>query len=198
MSTLARMNILIVTAHPSSLGRTHLIAKTYAEAKKNKGHDVKLVDLYSKDYQVPLMAFEKIKDMPLSPVQKKFHEQITWANEIVVVHPIWWGLPPAIMKNWVDLTIWPGIAYKYTPEGKVNKLLKGKTAKIFATSGNSSWWHYLLILPLTSFWKLCVFGFCGADVVDVKVCGNLDKWRANPEKCDTHIKNFLKKIRNSA
>lgn len=192
------MNILIVTAHPSSLGHTHRIANTYKQEKEKKGHSVVLVDLYAQENALPFMKFEKIKDMPISRVQKKFHEQLTWADEIVVIHPIWWGLPPAIMKNWIDHTIWPGVGYKYMPNGKVAKLLNGKTAKIFATSGNSGWWHYLLILPLTSFWKLCVFGFCGAEVVDVKVCGNLDKWRNNQEKCDACFEKFLLSVKNSA
>lgn len=192
------MNILIVTAHPSSKGRTHLIAETYAQAKRSRGHTVTVVDLYDKANMPPYMAFEKIKDRPLEKVQKKFQDQLLAADEIVVVHPIWWGMPPAIMKNWVEQTFWPGVAYKYLPNGKVQKLLTGKTAKIFATSGGSSWYYHLYILPLLSFWKLCVFGFCGADVIDLQVCGNLDKWRNDEEKCAKCIKAFLKKVKASA
>lgn len=103
--------------------------------------------------------------------------QIIWAHEIVVVHPIWWGTPPSVMKSWAELTFWPGIAYKYTPEGTVNKLLMGKSAKVFATSGGPSWYYYTPFLPLKSFWGICTFGFCGADVVDMKICGNLDKYK---------------------
>jgi NAD(P)H dehydrogenase (quinone) len=188
------MNILIVTAHPSSKGDTHTIAKTYAEAKKQKGHDVKIVDLYAKENKVELFSFENIREFTPSLVQKKFHEQILWAHEIVVVHPIWWGIPPSIMKNWVELTFWPGIAYKYTPTGTVDKLLHGKTAKIFATCGGPSWYYHLYFLPLLSFWKTCVFSFSGVDVIDLKVCGNLDKWKG--EKRENHLQKFLQQIRN--
>ena len=139
------MNILIVTAHPSSKGHTHTIATTYAEAKRKKGHIVKIVDLYAKDSYLEYYAFENIRERPLEKVQKIFQEQLLWAHEIVMVHPIWWGMPPAIMKNWVEQTFWPGVAYKYMPGGKVNKLLKGKTAKVFATSGGSSWYYHLYV-----------------------------------------------------
>jgi putative NADPH-quinone reductase len=189
------MNILIVTAHPSSKGDTHTIANTYRDAKVAKGHDVKIVDLYSDEYKVDLFRFENIREFQIPPVQKKFHEQIQWAHELVLVHPIWWGVPPSIMKNWAELTFWPGVAYKYTPDGKVNRLLLGKTAKIFATSDGPSWYYHFLLLPLKSFWELCLLGFCGIDVIDLKVCGNMDKWKG--EKREKHFQNFLKKIKNS-
>lgn len=189
------MNILIVTAHPSSKGDTHTIANTYAEAKKNQGHTVQIVDLYAKEYQVPLLAFENIREFTPSSVQKKFQEQAVWAHEIVVVHPIWWGTPPAIMKNWVELTFWPHVAYKYTPEGKIDKLFEGKSAKVFATAGGASWYYYFQILPLKSFWSTCVFGFCGVDVVDMKICGNLDRWK--DEKRTKHLEKFIKSIKKS-
>jgi putative NADPH-quinone reductase len=190
------MNILIVTAHPSSKGDTHSIANTYADTKRDQGHVVEIVNLYAKEYRVDLFEFENIREFQKSKVQQKFHEQIQWAHEIVVVHPVWWSAPPAVMKNWVDLTFWPGVTYKYTPEGKVLKLLDGKSAKVFATSGGPSWWfHFPFVLPLRTFWETCVFGFSGVDLVDIKVCGNLDKWK--DEKRAKHLENFLKKIKKS-
>ncbi|MEN9552222.1 MAG: hypothetical protein RI935_599 [Candidatus Parcubacteria bacterium] len=191
------MNILIVTAHPSSLGDTHLIANTYADIKKDMGHTVDIVNLYSKEYAVPLLEFENIREMKKSKVQEKFHEQILWAHEIVIVHPVWWSGAPAILKNWVDLTIWPRVTYQYGPDGKVIKLLDGKSAKIFATSGGPSWYYHIpFLLPLRTFWETCVFGFCGVDVTDFKVCGNLDRWK--DEKRSRHLASFLEKIKKSA
>lgn len=191
------MNILIVTAHPSSKGDTHTIAHTYAEAKKNKGHNVEIMDLYAKENAVDLLKFENIREFQQSSVQKKFQEKVLWANEIVVVHPIWWSSVPAIMKNWIDLTIWPRFAYSYNPDGSTNKLLTGRTAKVFATCGGSSWYYHLpFVLPLRTFWETCVFGFAGIDLVDIKVCGNLDKWK--DEKRARHLAKFIEKIRKSA
>jgi putative NADPH-quinone reductase len=98
------------------------------------------------------------------------------------------------MKNWVDLTIWPHIGYRYTPEGKVVKLLEGKTAKVFATCGGPSWYYYIpFVLPLKTFWQTCVFNHCGIDLVDFEVCGNLDKWIG--EKRDKHLAKFIAKIK---
>lgn len=189
------MNILIVTAHPSPSGDTHTIAKTYADVKAAQGHSVQIVDLYADDYKVDVLRFTNIREFVPSKVQLKFQEQVLWANEIVVVHPIWWGLPPSIMKSWAELTFWPRVTYRYTGPGKVEKLLTGKTAKIFATAGGPAWYHYFLFMPLTSFWKIAVFGFSGVDVVDVKVCGNLDVYMN--EKRTIHLEKFIKKIKRS-
>ena len=191
------MNILIVTAHPSSSGDTHTIANTYAEIKRAKGHVVEIVDLYAKEYAVDFFRYENIREYKCSPIQKKFQQQIIWANEIVAVHPVWWSSVPAIMKNWLDLTICPGIAYKYTPDGKVIKLLNGKTAKVFATCGGPSWYYnFPFIMPLRTFWETCIFSFTGVDMIDIKICGNLDKWK--DDKRAKHLERFLKQIKNSA
>lgn len=189
------MNILIVKAHPSPLGHVHRIAETYTKAREAKKHIVKVVDLYSEKYTCELLCFENIREMTPPLLQKTFEEQVAWADELVMIHPVWWGLPPAVMKNWVDLTFWVHFAYMYMPDGNTKPMLKGKTAKIFATAGGPSWWYYLPFLPLLSFWKTTLFHFVGIEVIDFKVCGNLDKWRG--EKADKHFEKFLKKIKNS-
>lgn len=180
------------------MGDTHTIAKTYAEAKRAKGNTVEIVDLYAKENRVEVLTFENIREFVPSPVQKKFQEQLVWANELVVVHPIWWGTAPSIMKSWVELTFWPKVAYCYLPGGKVEKMLAGKSAKIFATCGGPSWYYHLIFMPLLSFWKICVFEFSGVDVVDVKICGNLDTDKNFPEKRAARIQKFLRSIKNSA
>lgn len=190
------MNILIVKAHPSPHGHTHQIAETYAKAKKAKGHEIKIVDLYAPENQCELLCFDNIREMIAPPLQKKWEDQLAWASEIVVVHPVWWGMPPAVMKNWVDLTFWVHFAYMYMPDGKVKPMLAGKTAKIFVTCGGTGWWYHLPILPLISFWRTTVFHFVGIDVVDFKVCTNLDKWHG--PRADKHFEKFLKKVKASA
>lgn len=189
------MNILIVTAHPSSLGYTHTIANTYADAKRVKGHTIQIVDLYSKEYKTDLLAFENIREFKPGSVQKKFQNQILWAHEIVVVHPIWWGTPPSIMKSWTELTFWPGVAYKYTAPGKWLKLLHGKSAKVFTTCGGPSWYYKLPFMPLRSFWVTSLFDFCGVDVTDIKICGKLNLLEG--EVKEKHFKKFLKTIKKS-
>ena len=37
--------------------------------------------------------------------------EIREADGIIVIHPNWWGQPPAIMKGWVDRVLRVGVAY---------------------------------------------------------------------------------------
>jgi NAD(P)H dehydrogenase (quinone) len=190
------MNILIVTAHPSPEGLTHAIAETYAEAKRAKGHVVEMVNLYAKEYAIDDLRFETIKEFKPSSLQKKFHKQLQDAHEIVVVHPVWWGTPPSIMKRWVELAFWKGVAYQYSDNGTLEKLLAGKSAKVFATCGGPSWIYKLPFMPLKSFWQTSVFEYCGVDVVELQICGDLNKTK-DETKRKKHIHNFLKKIKKS-
>ncbi len=189
------MNILIVTAHPSSTGITHSIASTYAEAKRVKGHAVEVVNLYAKEYRLDLLNFENIKEFKVGTIQKKFQNQLQWAHEIVVVHPIWWGTPPSIMKSWVELSFWPKVAYQYTGPAKWLKLLDGKSAKVFATCGGPSWYYRLPFMSLKSFWCTSVFEFCGVDVVSVKILDNLNIMEG--ERKEKHVQKFLKEVKKS-
>lgn len=190
------MKILIVKAHPSKHGHAHRVAEAYADSKRAKRHEVKIVDLYTDECKEGFLTFENIRKMKTWPEQIIYEKDVAWADEIVVVFPIWWGMPPAIMMNWVDLTFWTHFAYKFNPDGSMQPLLAGKTAKVFATAGGPSWFYYLPILPLRQFWGLTLFRSVGVELVDFKVCGYLDKWKG--EKVERHFENFLRKIRASA
>ena len=189
------MKVLIVSAHPSTKGHTHRIVNTYSDARKSKGHEVQIVDLFAPENELPLFKFENIRERPIDKNQKKFQEQVIWADEIVVVHPIWWATPPSTMKNWAEQVFWPGVAYKYTPEGKLNCLLSGKTAKVFCTSGGPGWIHEWPFMALYPFWKFAVFGFCGVDVTEIRVCGFMDKYRG--ERAEKRFDKFLLTIKKS-
>jgi len=56
------------------------------------------------------------------------------ASGIVIVHPNWWGQPPAILKGWVDRVLRPGVAYEFTEgdQGKVSpKIAQGAGGACF-------------------------------------------------------------------
>ena len=44
---------------------------------------------------------------------KNHCREIAAADGIVIVHPNWWGQPPAILKGWIDRVIRPGVAYEF-------------------------------------------------------------------------------------
>jgi NAD(P)H dehydrogenase (quinone) len=97
-------------------------------------------------------------------------QEIASADGIVIVHPNWWGQPPAILKGWVDRVLRPGIAYKFVEgdggEGVPLGLLKAGSAIVFNTSNTPADREQAVFGdPLELVWKKCVFGLCG--VVEV-------------------------------
>ena len=89
---------------------------------------------------------------------------------IIVVHPNWWGQPPAILKGWMDRVIRPGVAYEFLEgdkgEGVPRGLLKARCAIIFNTSNTETTREKTVFGdPLEGIWKKCVFSLCGVPTI---------------------------------
>jgi NAD(P)H dehydrogenase (quinone) len=186
-------NILILTAHPSSKGHTHQIANTYKESSEKKGHTVTVLDLYAPGNELPFLKFEDIKQYERHPNVERFQKMITDATELVVVHPLWWGGAPAIMKNFFDQVFTAGFAFSWAG-GKLHKLLTGKTGKVFLTAGGSMLLYSLFIIPpFKAIWKYFTLEYSGVKVTDFKVADKMSL-HMTPEQ----FEKFLVKVRASA
>lgn len=128
------MHSLIIKAHPRPSGFTHRIAEAYSKQQKALGNTVEILDLClpenRQDYPVFIDENHFLEDAST----KRMQAMITGADELVFVFPVWWFDCPAVMKNWVDRNFTSGFAFRYNPDGKVDKLLSGKNAKVFATA----------------------------------------------------------------
>ncbi len=189
------MNILIITANPKPENHTKIIANTYKEIVEADKHTVKVVDLYAPENLLPYYRVTR----ELSPLEEKMRADILWAEEIVFVHPVWWGNVPAVLKNWLDTFITPGFAFKYI-EGKPKGLLKGKIAKVFATAGSVAPYYWLPIVheftPLYLQWKYMTLGFCGIEMIDFKVVDKMNTVNSCPPVgC---FEAFIEKVKKSA
>ena len=160
------MKISIILAHPDPKSFNHAIAHTAAEALKKNGYKVIFHDLYKEKFDPLLFATEIPEDARLPAIIKKHCEEIAEADGIVIVHPNWWGQPPAILTGWVDRVIRPGVAYEFlegdSGEGVPNGLLKAKAALVYNTSNTKTRREKEAFGdPLETIWKNCIFGLCG-------------------------------------
>ena len=170
------MNVLIVTAHPSSKGLSHPIAARYAKVKEARGHEVFVMDLYKKKYAQPFLTYEHSqKENKVSPAQKVIQERIMWADEVVFVFPVWWFGPPAILKNFLDQNFTSGFAYKYNPSGVRRELLEGRTARIFTTADGPLWLYAFYRAGAFLRWKYGVLGFCGIELLSLDTFAEMFK-----------------------
>ena len=160
------MRISVILAHPDPDSFNHAIAQTVVDALKANGYRVFFHDLYQEKFDPRLNLEELAKDAILPAVIRKHCDEIAAASGIVIVHPNWWGQPPAILKGWVDRVIRPDVAYKFlegdTGEGIPNGLLKARAALVFNTSNTESEREKDVFSdPLETIWRNCILGLCG-------------------------------------
>jgi putative NADPH-quinone reductase len=127
-------------------------------------------DLYEEQFNPILPNGEFPRDAVLPAEVRQHCEELAQADAIVIVHPNWWGQPPAILKGWVDRVIRPGVAYEFLEgdkgEGVPRGLLKARCAIIFNTSNTEATREKRVFGdPLEALWGACVFGLCGVPTV---------------------------------
>ena len=160
------MKVLVILGHPKKGSFNHAIANTVVETLLNNGHEVFFHDLYEEKFDPIISSQEIPKGASLEKATEKHCNEISNADGIVIVHPNWWGQPPAILKGWIDRVLRPGVAYEFkegdSGEGIPIGLLKAETALVFNTA-NTPRERELQIFgdPLERLWKDCIFEFCG-------------------------------------
>jgi putative NADPH-quinone reductase len=160
------LKISLIIAHPDKDSFNAAIAKRCFEALMANGHTVCFHDLYAEKFDPLLPPYEIQRTAEISTELKKHCDEISIADGIIVVHPNWWGQPPAILKGWMDRVLRPGIAYEFiegdSGEGVPVGLLRAKSALVFNTSNTESNREIIVFKdPLETIWKNCIFDLCG-------------------------------------
>lgn len=162
------MAICVILAHPQQGSFNHAIAETVIQTLELNGYEVIFHDLYRENFDPLLPGQEIAADATLPPPMQRHCREVSQAQGLVVIHPNWWGQPPAILKGWVDRVIRPGVAYKFQEgdkgEGVPIGLLTAKAALVFNTSNTPPPREAAVFGdPLETIWKNCIFGLCGVD-----------------------------------
>lgn len=170
------MNILIILGHPVAGSFNHALAAGVRDALRGAGHEVVLHDLCAEGFDPLLPPDEAPASAPLPPWLQRHCDELAAADGIVVVHPNWWGQPPAVLKGWIDRVFRPGVAYRFVAgdsgEGIPAGLLKAKAAVVLNTSNTPEAREKEAFGdPLDALWKRCVFGLCGVRSVRRRMFG---------------------------
>lgn len=164
------VRILIVLAHPDPESFNHRLAVHAAAAAEASGHEVVLRDLYVEGFDPILPAAEQHRGAALPEQIQQACADVAEADGIVVVHPNWWGMPPAILAGWIDRALRPGVAYAFratdSGEGVPLGLLRARTAVVLNTANTMpEREQHVFGDPLQRIWRDCIFGLCGVDDV---------------------------------
>ena len=158
------MQVLVIIGHQNTHKDSfcHAIAQTVVDQLRAMGHQIVYHDLYDERFDPILPHGEIEKGSVRQAVIDAHCRQLIDADALVVIHPNWWGQPPAILKGWIDRVFCQGVAYEFGPAGAVRTHLNGKKAIVFTTSNTPRDVELSLFGdPLQNLWQTCIFGFCG-------------------------------------
>ena len=165
------MHISIILGHPRADSFNHALAATAVAAARAAGHEVHFHDLQAEGFDPVLPAGEEPAGATVPPLVAQHCREMVAADGIIIIHPNWWGMPPAILTGWVDRVLRPRVAYRFvegdTGEGVPLGLLRARSALVFNTS-NTLPERELHVFgdPLERIWKDCIFGLCGVRQVE--------------------------------
>lgn len=128
-------NVLIINGHPDPRPERMCaaLANAYCAGASRAGHRVRRIDVGSLDFPL-ITSFEDFANGDIPPVIRETQASVTWAQHIVIVHPLWLGGAPAQLKGFLEQVFRYGFALGM-PGEKTGGLLKGRSARVIVTMG---------------------------------------------------------------
>jgi len=165
------MKISVILGHPYKDSLNSAIAQTAIQSLEENGHECMFHDLYLEGFDPIIPSNELISDFSEDKLVRLHQKEIREADGVIIIHPNWWGQPPAIIKGWVDRVLREDVAYTFpvgdNGGGLPIGLLKAKTGLVFNTS-NTPEKREIDVFgdPLERIWKDYIFDFCGITIFD--------------------------------
>jgi len=167
----------LLLGHPDKAGFCGEIADAYEKSAKEAGHTVERMNLGEMQFD-PILHHGYRTRMDLEPDLVKFQKLVTESEHFVVIYPVWWVGMPALLKGLFDRAWLPGSAFRYMKMPKMpmglpgegtrtpfwHRLFKGKTARIFMTSGTAPWLVRFLPGNVNAQLKWGILWFAGFNV----------------------------------
>ena len=159
------MKHLIIYSHLNPSSFTKAIVDKVENVAKEKGDNVKIIDLYGDKFN-PILEFPDIEYMFMGKEVpgdvKKYQEMVTWADHLTFVYPLWWAQMPAMLKGFIDRVFANGYAFSYGENGPEG-LQTEKTAQLYICTGTPN--EYYEKSGMLAAQKRVndegIFGFCG-------------------------------------
>jgi NAD(P)H dehydrogenase (quinone) len=156
---------LVVLGHPSPDSFNAALASAYIEQARSLHHQAELRDLYALGFDPLLKEAERMADgaAALSSDIEAEVRLLKQCDVLTFVYPLWFGMPPAIIKGYIDRVLGTGFRVDdLTQPGE--KVLRGKRLAVISTSGSRRTWleeHGMWVSLRQSFdeYLKTVFGF---------------------------------------
>jgi len=129
--------ILVVQGHPDPRpGRLcRALAEAYADAAREAGHQLRVVDVATLDFPL-LRSKDEFEHGAVPDTLREAQEAIAWAGHLVIVYPLWLGDMPALLKGFLEQVFRPGFAVGAARgDDRAGGLLAGRSARVVVTMG---------------------------------------------------------------
>lgn len=169
-ASIPRVQVLV--AHPRPDSFNHAAAARAVSTLRRRGLDVVVHDLYAEGFDPVLQPQEaytsgwsadRVLDASTDPLLARHRRELGEASALVVVHPNWWGKPPAILAGWMDRVLVPGVAYRLgTAGGTPQSTLSLREVLVINTTDTSLEREQEAFGdPLQAIWTQCVRPYVG-------------------------------------
>jgi NAD(P)H dehydrogenase (quinone) len=118
------------------------VACRYRETVEALGHRVVMRDLYRLGFDPVLKDSERPTSLPhiLADDVTRELELLAGTDVFVLVYPIWFGSPPALIKGYIDRVFGAGFPYGAVRDRQFHPLMAGKRLVSFTSSGTTRAW----------------------------------------------------------
>ena len=132
---------IVVLGHPDPKSFNHEVAERYCKTVREIGHEAVLRDLYELDFD-PRLRANRRPDRATGMSADVAHEVglLRDADVLVFVYPIWFGMPPAIIKGYVDRVLGVALTPSDIRDHHLDSVLTGTAFATFSSSATTRIW----------------------------------------------------------
>jgi NAD(P)H dehydrogenase (quinone) len=117
------------------------MVRRYADVATSLGQQVVIRDLYRMGFDPVLKAPEEPSDhFVAAPDVDAELALIEGADVLALVYPLWFGMPPAMLKGYVDRVLGAGFSFRSVEQREPHSFLRGTRLVSFTSSGTRQPW----------------------------------------------------------
>ena len=132
----------VILCHPDPRRFNHAVARAYCDAVRAPGQTVVLRDLYALGFDPVLKSNERptIDNPIVSRDVTAELDLLAGSDVLVLIYPIWFGSPPAMMKGYIERVLGTGVRPEAIRKQAPTDPLGGKRLLSLTTSATTDIW----------------------------------------------------------